>query len=290
MNYKKHLTLLTIISLLIININTYPFSATIKAEKDYRLTLNVLRKLRTMVENFPNEKNNTHYNKVKSQFQDASEEFYGRNFTSSVLKYRTLKTELIVLLERIAADYLKRTKSILDSTSKDSINVIIDFGKGSSFAEYFKQPFDPLYGIKPYTDKYTSKDHHFFRDKETIERYLKEGYRCYHFSKGLFEDPEIVMLKNRKKMTSKNQNYIINRYLNVVRFCRQAKKYGIEIHKINKVHDYGDILRKYNLSNEKMTPIFDDRIPKEYKADAIDNLNLLYSVEQQKLTKKTQSK
>jgi len=49
----------------------------------------------------------------------------------------------------------------------------------------------------------------------------------------------------------------------------------------------GDILRKYNLSSGALSPIFDDRIPEDFKIDANDNIRLIHSIEKERLTKKT---
>jgi len=260
-----------------------PISASVKANKDYRLTLGVLRKLSTVIANFPDVDKNKNYDKIKSLFRSAGEDYYGRNFTEAVIKFTTLKKELIAFLNIVAKQYLNRTKSILDSTAKESFDIIIDFGKESSFSTYFHKPFDPLKDVKPYTKKYGPKDYHFFKDKTLIETYLKEGYMMYHYSKNIYEDPEIAILNTKKRMTPQNMKYIIERYIFVIQFCRQAKQYGIEIHKIRKLHEISDILRKYNLSGAKLTPIFDDRIPENFKVDAIDNLNLLYSIEKKRL-------
>lgn len=281
---KRILTVVLTITVSLVTIApSFSISASVKASNDYRLTLDVIRQLGTIVSNFPQLDKDKNYDKIKSLFQSASEEYYGRNFTEAVIKFSTLKKEIVSFLDQIARDYLSRTKSILDSTSKESIEILVDFGKESSFAKYFHKPFDPLKGVKPYTEKYGPQDYHFFYDKRLIESYLKEGYMTYHYSKKIYNDPEIAILKAKKKMTSKNMNYIIERYLNVVTFCRQAKLYGIEIHKIRKVNEVGKILQKYNLTSKKLIPIFDDRIPEKFKVDAIDNLNLLYSVEKKKL-------
>ncbi len=261
----------------------HSISASVKADKDYRMTLEVIRKIGTVISNFPDLDKNKDYDKIKALFKSAGEDYYGRNFTEAVIKFSSLKKELIALLDQIAQNYLSRTKSILDSTSKESFDILVDFGKDSSFAKYFHKPYDPLKGIKPYTKKYGPSDYHFFYDREVIERYLKEGYMTYHFSKKIYEDPEIAVLKAKKKMTAENMNYIIKRYIFVIQFCRQAKQFGIEIHKIRKVNEIGKILRKYDLSGGKLTPIFDDRIPEKFKVDAVDNLKLLHSVETKRL-------
>ena len=59
--------------------------------------------------------------------------------------------------------------------------------------------------------------------------------------------------------------------------------YGLEIHKILNINKLGDILRKYNLTAQRLNPIFDDRIPEDYKLDAIDNKKLIYSLEKKRL-------
>lgn len=284
---KRTLIILSLIATVAV---TFPksgltVSASVKASRDYRFTLDIIRKLTTVVSNFPEIDKDKKYDNIKKLFRSAGEEFYGRNYTEAVIKFTTLKKDLINFMETVAQEYLTRTKSILDSTSKESFDILIDFGKESSFAKYFHKPFNPLTDVKPYTEKYGPKDYHFFRDKQFIEAYLKEGYMMYHYSKHIFQDPEIAILKTKKRMTPQNMAYIIERYMYVIKFCRQAKQYGIEIHKIRKVHETGDILRKYNLTGAKLTPIYDDRIPDKFKVDAIDNMNLLFSIEKKKLEK-----
>ena len=286
MKFRKILSAIISVSFMFLTTNAFSVSATVKAERDYQYTLGILRKLQTSIENFSTEEKKSQYDKIKNQFNSAGEDYYGRNFINAVIKYKALKTDMIPFIEAIAKEYLDRTKMILDSTAKDSFDVMVDFDKNSSFGRYFHKPFDPLKDNKPYNDKYTSSDYHLFKDAKQIENYLKEGYSYYHYSKRLFEDPEIELLKNKsKKITSKNLDYIIDRYINVIKFCRHAKQFGIEIHKIRKINDLGNIMLKYDLNYKKLSPIYDDRIPNDFKVDAVDNLNLLYSIEKQKLNK-----
>ena len=101
--------------------------------------------------------------------------------------------DLISILETIDDLYLKRTKEILDSTSKESFDTLIEYSKESGLAQYFVRPYDPLRDVKPYeSDKF-----HLFHDKQKIENYLREGYKKYHKAKSIFEDPEIAILRKR---------------------------------------------------------------------------------------------
>lgn len=265
---------------------SYGLSTAAKAGIDYRFTLEIIRKMKIMVDNFPAQEKTNQFDKIKTLFQQAGQDLYGRDYSSSYEKFITTKKELIVLLEIIAREYLERSKMILDSTSNDSFNVLYNFGRSGPYVSYFIKPYDPLRGVKPYTDTFTPRDYHFFRDKETIERYLQTGYKKYRDAQKIFENPEIKLLRSRKKMSSSSMDFIIQSYLNVIILCRESKQYGIEIHKIMRVHDTGDILARYNISGDQLTPIYDDRIPSEFKVDAVDNQELLYTVEEKRLKKK----
>jgi len=307
MNYNfKKITVFFIIIFFFGNMQLFSFSASIKTAQDYRFTLSILRKVKIMVNNFPNEKRKLDYAKIKKNFENASKIYFGRKYAESFEKFQTIKLDLMALLEEISKDYLARTKKILDSTSTQSFNILIDFGKNSGLAVYFKRPFNPLKDVKPYRDakglekynykkdetkntdgrKYSSADYHFFRDKVKIEHYLSDGYKKYNFAKNFFEDPDIALYKDRikkKKGRSSTYNFIIQRYLNVITLCREAKQYGLEIHKILNIYQTGVILRKYKITGKQMSPIYDERIPQEFRVDAADNINLIYSVEKKRI-------
>jgi len=53
-----------------------------------------------------------------------------------------------------------------------------------------------------------------------------------------------------------------------------------------KVHQLDTIQRKYGLESNKLDPIYDDRIPEEFKVDANDNISLVHSIEKARLEKK----
>ena len=61
--------------------------------------------------------------------------------------------------------------------------------------------------------------------------------------------------------------------------CRIAKESALEIYRVKNQHNAGNILDKYQIRKDQLTPIFDDRIPEKYKVDAVDNVKLLYYVE-----------
>jgi hypothetical protein len=262
-------------------------SASVKAEKDYRFSLDTLRKMKIMVLNFGSGDISNEYDTIQGKFKEASESYYGQNFTESVQQFKTVKMDLIDLLEKISQNYLDRTKEILDSTSADTFDILIKYSKYSGTIAYFRKPFNPLYDVKPYNEK----NYHLYHDKGRIEKFLKNGYRKYQTAKNIFEDPEIEYLKNHDRISSNNINFIISRYLDVIDLCREAKQYGIEIYKIGiKTEPDDEPLKRQRLyqkfdPGQAVDPIFDNRIPDEYKVDANDNKLLIHELEKKRLEK-----
>ncbi len=287
MGRRKLLTLIIFFSFIFTTGNLYSVSTYEKTRMQYRFILSTLRQLDTMVKNFPGDGMKENFTEIKKKFQFAGEEYFGRNYTSSYEKFKTINMDLGKILEKLSRKYLDRAKAILDSTSKESFDILIEFGRDSAYIPYFRKPFDPLRGVKPYNENFTARDFHLFFHREMISSYIELGYKNYHRANNMFKDQDLDYLKKKKAKTIKILNFIVQRYMDIIQVCRDAKQYGIEIHKLRKIHQFGDILTKYNLTSRTLSSIFDDRIPEEYKVDAIDNEKLLFPVEKEKFKKNT---
>lgn len=285
MPYKRFTYIISsIIILFSMNTGVFAISPSMKSQNDYRFTLDTLRTMRIIIENFATEEQQKEYNNIKALFQSASEEYYAQNFTSSHQKFFKVKTELLNMIDKIAQQYMDRTKEILDSTSKESFDILIQYSKGSGLAKYFYKPYNPLEDVKAYEEK----NYHFFHDRNEIESYLKNGYKRLQDAKNIYSNDDLNYIKNKEGRTHKHLELLITRYIDIIEHCRQAKQYGIEIHKILKDHKVVEIQIKYGLKGNTLDPIFDDRIPEEYKVDANDNMNLIHSIEQSRLEKRKQ--
>jgi hypothetical protein len=280
MNIKKYISSGVLLCTTLYAAHSYAISSAVKSNLDYTFTLETLRHIQIMVENFGDEQLKKKHADLKALFRDASEDYYSQNFTGSELKFRKVKVELIKVLEAIDDIYLKRTKAILDSTSKESFDILIQYSKESGLAVYLKKPFDPLKDIKTIDPTM----YHMFHDREKITTYLREGYKKYEKALNIFNDQDINYLKKKSNLTMKGINHIISRYTELVFLCREAKQNGIEIHKLMNLKEESTSLKKYNVTHDALIPIYDDRIPEKYKVDANDNLRLIHSLEQKKLT------
>ncbi len=279
---KRNITFVPLmIILLLISSSAFPISVAERSSKDYTFTTSILRKIKPMILNFKTEETNANFNEIMSKFEDATVDHYSRNFDSSAVKFYNLKLSIITLLEKVANQYIARTEDLLKSSMKDnkSIEIFIGMSKNSGYAEYFKKPFNPLKDVKPYNEDFTARDFSYFFSAAKIERYLKNGFFYFEEANKAMNDPVIPYIKRKKKIKSIGADYIINRYMDAISNCRTAKESGLEIYRVHNEHNTGLILDKYDIRKSQITPIFDDRIPEKFKADAVDNKKMLYSIE-----------
>lgn len=278
-------------------------SASVQSDRDYKLTLNIIREMDIIVANFGDEKTNKNFNysELKAIFKQAAERHYAQeflkpvyytesedtkidqSFQSSLDLFQKLKIELIKTLDVLSKEYIKRTRSILDSTSRETNDVIVKYSKKSSLARYFYMPINPLYEPKPYT----TSEFHFFYKRTTLETYLKNGYKTLQDGINIFKNGDFLYINSKKTKTPREYNYLLTSYLNIIKYCRLAKQYGIEIHKKLKENQLPLIQQKYDISYKKIQnfQIFDDRIPESYKIDAIDNKKMSFKIEKERLAR-----
>jgi hypothetical protein len=271
--------------------DTHALSTAAKSENDYIYLMHHLRDVQVMIDNFASDQQRQKYTDLTNDFRNASVDFYAHNFIffdKNAKKYRMkfyhVKLKMSELLDEMAKAYIDRTSDILRTTSKDSFNILIKFTKGG-YSKYFNRPIDPqsrVQGEKIYkTDEY-----HLYHDKATIEQYLRKGYKMLEDAKRIYDHPDMQTVKAKTEKNNYDVNYMVDGYLNVVKLCRQSKQYGIEIYRIIRKNNIYAIQKKYETYNIPITnpePVFDVRIPENYKIDANDNIRLVHSHELKKL-------
>ena len=276
---------------------SFALSAVAKSQNDYTFLLSTIRDMSIMVDNFGTDDQKKRFDDIRLLFKRSAERHYAREFVksdslsdevkpdnnsqSSLELFLQLKLQVASLFDDISKNYLDRSQVIMDSTSREVNDILINYGKNTGNAKYFYRAIDPLTEKKPYK----TGDYHYFRDKETLERYLRNGYKLLQDARNLSNNADFQYIKKKQNKTSVDLDYILNINLDIIQYCRQSKQYGIEMHRMLKISEIGDIQKKYNvtLGTINRNPIFDDRIPKDYKVDAIDNQKLLYRIERDRL-------
>lgn len=280
MNFRKCLSTIFILCFLFTTIEAFSISQAEVAKKNYQFTLYLIRSLQVPVENFTTGDNRAKYDNIKKAFFSAREDYYGRNYDEAAKKYKAMKTELIPFILELAQSYLTRTKELIDVAAKDTEDLSTDFTRDSPFRRIITTPRNPVDNETVYYGKYNERNYHLFRKSSTLESYIRASYETYFRAKFLLDDPEIeyIMQKEGEKQTSGELDYVIKKYIDVITLCRDSKQFAIEIYKVKNVHDLTAIATKYDIATINLDPFLDDRIPAEYKIDALDNRNMVYEV------------
>ncbi|MFW6365021.1 MAG: hypothetical protein ACOC2H_00945 [Spirochaetota bacterium] len=294
---KKYYHILTLL-ILLFPISVCALSNAELSQKEYRYTLSLIRELNIIVQNFGTDEEREEYETIRRNFQRAAERHYARDFititalseqtaaidnsTTSVDLFYELKLQLLEMYSTMAAVYLARTNNILEGTAREATDILIEYGKGSGLAKYFfARPVNPRTDIKPYdADKY-----HYFRERATIEAYLHDGYKYLEQARNVYQDVDFQYIKTKDVKSTRDLTYMIEKHRAAIIICRDAKECGIAIYKILNLHDLDGILRKYGVNDQSVIrfPIYDDRIPEQYKVDATDNRNLIWTVEKKRI-------
>ena len=294
MRFKKFLLFI----ILVIPYSIYPVSNAVISNQEYRNSLEILRELNIIISNFGTDAEKEELKKIKNDFQIAAQRHYGRHFinvtsltykkeeseekATSIDLFYDLKLQLIDLYSNLSEFYIFRTQEILDSIAKDTVDIIIEYGRGGGKSKYFfSRPIDPLKDNKPYdADKF-----HYFRIRATVEEYLDSGYRNLEDARRVFDDVDYIYIMSKEKKTNKELSFVLQKHRDAIKLARQGKECGIAIYQTLYTHKMSEILYKYDVSSHNVAqfPIYDDRIPEPYKVDATDNRKLLFSVEKQRI-------
>ncbi len=291
----KNIHVKLILSALLVSVSAFnplfALSTSAKSQDDYIYLMHHLRDVQVMIENFANDEQKKKYEEISSDFRNAAVSYYAHDFVffdKNAKKHRRkfflIKLKLADLLDGMAQSYLSRANNILQGVSKDSFSILIKFNKGG-YRKYFTKAIDPVSMIGG--DRiYKSEEYHLYYNKSTIERYLRKGYKIYQDAENIYKNPDMNVIKNKKEKNDYDVDYMVDSFLTIIKNCREAKQYGIEIYKIIRKNNIYAIQNKYDTYNIPISnpePIFDVRIPENYKIDANDNIRLIHSHELKKL-------
>jgi hypothetical protein len=125
----------------------FAISAAVKSQQDYVLTLSALRNLKVIIENFGTSEQQTRFSELKLKFKEACERHYAQqffrpttmtettapdnNFQASVELFHEVKLQFVALLAEFSTAYIKRSTDLLDFTSKEAHDILMNYHKES---------------------------------------------------------------------------------------------------------------------------------------------------------------
>lgn len=289
--------------------------------KAYELRVDLLKYLRSiepMVRNYPGKNKEgkeadfeapegqegeriAKYNDVKRLFQEGVMLYYEGRYPNSYRRFLEAQLNLENLLEELSQYYIESTDQILKSAiekkvndsdyanlddkkhDKDIVDISVEYGRGSYVLRQHGEDREaPIVGRS-----YAPREFHYRTNKSQIEGSVETGYKML----GLAKDSRLKALKversleKHQKLQPEHRKFRIERYLETIARCRDARLAAINIFRLKYPYE-NEYLQKdekvelVGVSNNYRLnpftninhphPIFDRRIPANFRRDAID--------------------
>ncbi|MCB1177576.1 MAG: hypothetical protein KDK36_08375, partial [Leptospiraceae bacterium] len=176
-----------------------------------------------------------------------------------------------------------------DPADKDIVDISVEFGKGSHNQIRHDEDREA-----PYVGRgYNPKEYHYRLYKDQIEGSVAVGYKLLGQAKNAKLDALKIErhLEKHQKLMPQHRKYRIERYLEVIARCREARMSAMNIFRLKYMYDneYLQTDEKVELEGvsnvnrinpymtpKKLSPVFDNRIPVAYRRDAVDTQGLVF--------------
>jgi len=244
-------------------------------------TLDLMVFLEVPLKNFQTPEFEKEYAEIKAKFRASLTYYYEVNYLESYRGFLETLVLLEKLYEKLSLQYIDRTNQMLQNAAQTIVNVEIEFHKRAIKNTLFdrdrlapkeKQMYDPT-------------EFHFTYTKRDISSNLEMGYNILTEAKEIRQMAMDVdkFLEEDKEMDPNTRLRRVEMYRAVISRCRQSKQNAVQAfrlinkHEVYKVQD--QFKNNYYAKEYNLDPVFDPRIPDQYKVDASDSLNRLHSEE-----------
>ncbi|RME89975.1 MAG: hypothetical protein D6767_07605 [Candidatus Hydrogenedentota bacterium] len=256
-----------------------------KAKKKRGEILSYLMFLATPMANFGTDEEKKQFEQIKKDYTGALAFFLEGNYVESYRSFVEVQKEVEKLTEKVSANYIARTQTMLEGLINEMLDLDIRYDKNSQFMKMVMRDLNPEIEKRPYDPK----EVHYSYDKYHIMNTLRMGYAKLGKAKKIRQDAINLekWLEKGKELPPRLVKKRIESYLGVINLCREAKLNAIYAYQLFNLHVEGKSLlevQKRFLNNpylveKRLDPVFDPRIPEEYVVDANDALNRLHQDE-----------
>ncbi len=279
------------------------------------------------------------YSEIKKLFQEGLTDYFEGDYSNSYRRFLEAQVDTEQLLEEISQFYIEGTSDILKAAvfikdakdyddpafdgkegnkkvgdslkevDRELADISIEYGRGSKNVNEFREDREAPYISR----QYDPKEYHFATSKYAIEQNTEAGYKALgQAKKARIEALKIERnLERHQKLQPVHRKYRIEKYLDVIARCKDAREAAINLFKLKYPYDNYYIqkddkttLGRVVLNDGKVgedvvvdkgksmnfrlnphvwpkniNPVYDRRIPEKYRRDAIDLLGKVYEEE-----------
>ncbi|MDH4200890.1 MAG: hypothetical protein OEV66_11000 [Spirochaetia bacterium] len=244
------------------------------------------------MKNFGTDDEKNDYNAIRDQYMIGLGYFMQADYVNAYKELLDAQKKLDKLYEKISMDYVERTTKILQELVKNMVEIDIKFNKTSDLIKRYEMNVEaPKLGEKTkeqfYSDKET-KDFHMSYDKGMISRNLNLGFGHLGDAKRIRQEAVSMQEKKYEEGQAIDPSIYVYRlynYAGVIDLCREAKKNAFMAYQLINRNDIYSVQSQAELQGNRfvkesnLLPVFDPRIPDQYKVDASDTLYLVHADE-----------
>lgn len=257
--------------------------------------------LETPISNFGSEENKKSYAEIKKKYTSALGFYYERDYAEAYRLYSEVQKSIESLAEDLSLQYIERTQKILVDFTSRIIDLETKYDKSSELAKTLRTNRVSYYDAEAKKELmsnrfYSPKIVHKSYDRFSILDNLEYGYGNLGKAKFVRERAQAQdkYLLEGQAPTTRMRDKKVRAYIATIKHSREAKANALRMFQLyNRLDEYtvqGNVIFdketkefKENpfLVESRIDPIFDQRIPEEYRIDAEDVLNRNYKEQMQ---------
>lgn len=242
------------------------------------------------MENFGTADQKKAYDDLKNDYMASLAYYFEGRFFESYNTGVKAQEKIEKLYEQVSLDYINRTNEMLQGTIKHFVELRVKYDKEGELARrYLKKRRAPKEKLP-----YDPKEYHLLYDQYTIYGNVEMGFHRLGDARRIRQDAldlEMYFEASGEEGDNGSKDKIDNRvhamrihaYLGVIELCRDAKMNVVRIYQLVNRNDIYSVQTKHRENpfavEKKLAPVFDPRIPDEYKKDANDALKLIHEDE-----------
>lgn len=257
------------------------------------------------VQNFGTDDTKAAYQELKKQYSVALAFYFEDNYLEAYRGFLDIQAKIEKLYEQISLQYIDRTSILLQSAidgktgaeadgsaPADGAEKPINDPKGAVDVEFQynrRQDVVKRFGHDREAPKekplYDTKEYYYAVDKQAIINNLDAGYELLGNAKRARQEAMDLekWLENDKPIDPRMRKMRIDNYKAAIDACRQAKLNGIKAFQLLRRHDIykvqTEFAENFYAVEKRLSPVFDLRIPAEYRIDFNDSYNKLHNDE-----------
>jgi len=257
------------------------FAPSQKAQEKLTQNQKYIVAIAVAIENFGTDEQKQEYQELKNDYMAGLAYYFEGRYVESYRENLKAQQKIEKLYEKVSLDYIERASEMLQGTLKQFVELRVEYDKEGELARRFlKNRRSPKEKVS-----YDPKKYHLLYDQYSVYGNVKMGFHRLGDARRVRQDAlDLEMFFEAGKEIDPRIHAIrIESYLAAIELSRDAKMNVVRVYQLLNRNDIYSVQTEHKDNpfavERKLDPIFDSRIPDEYKKDANDALKYIHADE-----------